>query len=330
MALTAPFWGYMCDRVGTKKIMLIALFGSIVAYAGMATSTSVIVIIMFRGLQGVFGGTSTVMFSLVALIVPAEELKKALSYHMAVMTLGSLIGPGVGGLLASAAGYRLTLASSSFLFLCIVPLVLVLSMPPPATRESEAIRFGAVDLKAILPDVIAIVLTYSCISFINPVTPWFLKSLGIPHKQLLLFTAIATSITSLAFVIASPLLTRVITDRTLPILSVIAAGGILATAFVADPYWFLALRFAVCAIQAGVTPSLLGGRSGRKGTSMGFLNSARFMGLALGPFFATYILGDGVPPRSLYMFTAMAGISAIASIFIYLTHKRSPPNPDNN
>jgi DHA1 family multidrug resistance protein-like MFS transporter len=271
---------------------------------------------------------STVMFSLVASIVPAEELKKALSYQMAVMTLGSLVGPGVGGLLASAVGYRMTFASSSLLFLCIVPLVSMLSTPAQAAREQEAAGFNVADLKMILPDVVALVVVYSCISFISPIIPWFLESLGVPYEQLLVFTAVATSINGLAYVAASPLLTRVVTDRTLPLLSAAAAGGILATAFAVDPYQFLALRVAVGAIQAGVPPSLLGGKSGRKGASMGFLNSARFMGMALGPFFATSILGDGAPPRPLYMFSAMACMSVVASLFIYLTHTRRAREPD--
>lgn len=328
MALTAPFWGSMCDRVGTRRIMLIVLVGNIVVYAGMSASTSVSHIVLFRGLQGAFGGMSTVMFSLVASIVPAGELKRALSYQMAVMTLGNLIGPGVGGLLASAAGYRVTFASSSLLFLCIVPLVSILSTPAPAGTGRETTGFGVADLKTILPDVVALVVVYSCISFISPVIPWFLESLGVPYERLLAFTAVATSINGLAFVAASPLLTRVVTDRTLPLLSAVAAGGILATAFAVDPYQFLALRVAVGAIQAGVPPSLLGGKSGRKGASMGFLNSARFMGMALGPFFATSILGDGAPPRPLYMFSAMACMSVMASLFIYMTHTRKSRMPD--
>jgi MFS family permease len=66
----------------------------------------------------------------------------------------------------------------------------------------------------------------------------------------------------------------------------------------------------------------LGGKSGRKGTGMGFLNSARFLGMALGPVLATTILGDGLPPRPLYMYAVMAAISMIAAVFLYLTHTK--------
>jgi len=37
---------------------------------------------------------------------------------------------------------------------------------------------------------------------------------------------------------------------------------------------------------------------------------------------ATSILGDGEPPRALYMFSGMVAMSIAASFFIYLNHIR--------
>jgi DHA1 family multidrug resistance protein-like MFS transporter len=328
MALTAPFWGWMCDRVGVKKIMLLVIVGNIIVYSGMALSTDVIRIILFRGLQGTFGGLSTVMFALVASVVPARDLKKALSYQMAAMTMGSLIAPGIGGVMASFAGYRLTLASSAILFVCIIPVVSILSMPPPEAKKSDARRFTFEDFKLILPDVVALVLVYTSISFIAPTISWFLESLGIPYEQLLLFTTVATVLNGLAFAVATPLMTKVITDRSLPILSVGAGVAIMATAFVVTPIQFIALRVLIGAMQAGIPPNLLGGKSGMRGTGMGFLNSARFLGMAIGPFLATSILGNGESPQPFNMFATMAGMSFIAAIFIYYTHTRKTSKND--
>jgi hypothetical protein len=125
----------------------------------------------------------------------------------------------------------------------------------------------------------------------------------------------------LAYAVATPTLTKSITDRTLPVLSTVAAVFIAATAFVVSPIQFIALRVAIGAVQAGIPPNLLGGKSGRKGTGMGFLNSARFLGMAIGPYMATAILGTGEQPRPFYMFSAMALISLVSSAFIYMTHR---------
>jgi DHA1 family multidrug resistance protein-like MFS transporter len=321
MALTAPFWGWMCDRVGTKKILIMVIVGNTVVYSGMAMSSNVIQIVLFRGLQGCFGGISTVMFTLIAEVVHPTELKRALSYQMAAMTIGGLIAPGIGGVLASIIGFRLTLVTSAALFVCIIPVVAVLSMPPPEAKGATSRHFTVADFKSILPDASALILIYICISFISPTVSWFLQSLGVPDEQLLLYTTAATVLNGLAYAIATPTLTRVITDRTLPLLSTAAAAIIMATAFAVSPIQFIALRVATGAVQAGIPPNLLGGKSGRKGAGMGFLNSARFMGMAIGPYMATAILGTGEPPRPFYMFTVMALMSLVSSAVIYMTHR---------
>ena len=321
MAFTAPFWGWMCDRVGTKKVLMTVIAGNTIVYGGMAAATGVLQIVFYRALQGAFGGISTVMFAVVVEVASPSDIKRVLSFQMAAMTMGGLVAPGIGGALASVIGYRLTLAISALLFILIIPLVSILSLPPPAGK-AELTRFGLSDLRAILPDAFALILVYICISFITPIIPWYIESLGVSYSQLLLYTTATTVLNGLAYAAATPVLTRMVDDRTLPLLSLLAAVVIELTAFVSNPLYFIAIRIIIGAIQAGIPPNLLGGKSGRKGTGMGFLNSARFLGMAIGPVMATNILGDGIPPRPLYMFTSIALVSLSATIFIYLTHTR--------
>jgi DHA1 family multidrug resistance protein-like MFS transporter len=213
----------MCDRAGIRKITIMILIANGIVYAGMAGSTDIPHILLFRALQGSFGGVSTTMFTLVAAIVPENEMKKALSYQMAMMTMGSLVGPGVGGLLAEVIGYRLTFVASSLLFVAVIPLMLSINVPPPANRQEETTSLNLRDLRDVLPDIISLVMVYACINFITPTIPWFLGSLGVPDDQLLTYTAASTILNGAAFVVATPLLTRVVTDRFLPLLSTISA-----------------------------------------------------------------------------------------------------------
>ncbi|MDQ1280120.1 MAG: Multidrug efflux transporter [Thermoproteota archaeon] len=325
-AVTAPFWGFMCDRIGTKKVLIMAIAGNCAAYAGMTVSTNIEQIIIFRALQGSFGGVSTVMFVLVALVVPPTELRTALSYQMAAMTMGQLVGPGLGGTLVSFFGYRFALGASSIIFLALVPMIFMIKMPSSTSKTEVGYHFGVSDLKVILPDAVALILVYACMTFITPTIPWFLNTLGIPSEQLVLFTTLTTTLNGLAFGIATPFLTKMTNEKLLPILSVASAAVILMTSFVTNPYQFIALRIIIGSVQAGVPPNLLGGKSGRKGTAMGILNSARFIGFAIGPYMATSILGDGTTPRPLYMYTTMAVISLISAMFLYITHTRRKSN----
>lgn len=320
-AVTATFTGFLCDRLGLKKMWLIIIFGNIIAYAGLALSTNVFLVILFRGLQGSFA-MSTVVFAFSAVVASTENLKKSLSYQLAAMTLGQLIGPGIGGLLAATLGYRLTFATASLLFVPMIPVVSILKTPSPVIIERDESHFVIEDLKPILPDSLSLILVYMCINYIRPIIPWFLSSLGVPYDQLIMSTAAVTMLSGLAFAVGTSLLTRVVTDRTLPILPVISASLILATAFSQVFYQFLLLQAVLLATLAGIPPNLFGGKSARRGLAMGFLNSARFLGQAIGPFLATSILGDGQAPRALYVFITMAGVSLVASLQIYLTHSR--------
>ena len=207
--------------------------------------------------------------------------------------------------------------------MCIIPIVSILNMPPPESKGMTHKRFTIIDFRSILPDSTALILIYICISFIAPTISWYLKTLGVPDEQILLYTTAATILNGIAYAIATPILTKMITDRTLPLLSTVAAVFIMATAFVVSPIQFIVLRVAIGAVQAGIPPNLLGGKSGRKGTSMGFLNSARFLGMAIGPYIATVILGSGEAHRSFFMFATMALISLISSLFLFITHRHS-------
>lgn len=322
MAITAPFWGMMCDRIGTKKVLLFVLAGNIIVYTGMTLSTNVLQIVFFRALQGGFGGISTVMFAVVAATVKPRELRQALSYQMAAMTMGGLVSPGIGGALASIIGYRMTMLTSAVLFVFILPLVFKITLPPPQPKNSETRSFNFDDFKSLIPDIIALILIYICISFLAPAVSWFLESLGVPYEQLLLWTTAATILNGLAYAVATPVMTKAMTNRIMPLLSVGAAVAIMATAFVINPIQFIALRIIIGALQAGIPPNLLGGKSGRKGTGMGFLNSARFLGMALGPVMATTMLGDGSAQNSFNMFAVMAVISLITAVVIYATHRK--------
>ncbi len=182
-ALTAPIWGHLCDRVGIKKITMIIIAANSVVYAGMAFSSNIPQLLLFRALQGSFGGISTAMFSLVALIASEKELKKAMSYQMAMMTAGSLVGPGIGGTLASIVGYRFTFVASSLFFIAVVPLVYLINVPPPKRDTGERASIGLSDLRSILPDMVSLVLVYACIGFIVPIIPWFLEVYGVPDTR---------------------------------------------------------------------------------------------------------------------------------------------------
>jgi DHA1 family multidrug resistance protein-like MFS transporter len=318
MAITAPIWGWICDKVGTKRVLIIVLAGNILTYAGMAFSVNVIQLVAFRIVQSLFGGLSTILFVVVGIVAPKHRLREELGYQIAGSTIGNLVSPGIGGAIASFLGYRMTILLQGVIFIALYPVILKMKTAKPEATETVE-KFNLTDLKSILPVAGALICAYACIGFINPTIPWFLSSLGIDSGSLLLWTTITTILNGIAYAIATPILTKRASGRVLVVFQVLAAVVIEATAFALNPIVFIVFRVGIGVIQAGLPANLLGGKSATKGQGMGLLNSARYIGTAIGPVIASTILGDGAPPKPFYMFSAIAGISLLSAVITYTT-----------
>ncbi|MFD2767492.1 MFS transporter [Micromonospora eburnea] len=105
MTATVPLWGKLADLYSKKRLLQISLglfvLGSIVA--GLAGS--VWVLIVSRVAQGIGAGGLTAMVPVVmAVIVPFRERGKYMGLFGAVFTVGTIIGPPLGGILAETPG----------------------------------------------------------------------------------------------------------------------------------------------------------------------------------------------------------------------------------
>ncbi len=319
MAITAPIWGWVCDKVGTKRVLLIVLAGNIVTYLGMAFSANVIQLVAFRIIQSLFGGLSTILFVVVGIVSSPNKLREQLGYQIAGSTIGNLVSPGIGGAIASALGYRLTILMQGVIFVALYPLILKMKTAKPEGSGRQE-KFSIADLKSIIPLAAALISAYACIGFLNPTIPWFLSNLGVDRSSLLLWTTLTTILNGTAYAIATPILTKRAKGRTLVAFQVLAAVVIEATAFAFNPIVFILFRVGIGVIQAGLPANLLGGKSATKGQGMGLLNSARYIGTAIGPVIASTVLGDGIQPKPFYMFSTIAGISLLSAVITYFSH----------
>jgi DHA1 family multidrug resistance protein-like MFS transporter len=169
--------------VGTKKVLIIVLIGNIATYAGMAFSQNVTQLVALRIIQSLFGGLSTILFVVVGIVASAQDLKKYLGYQIAASTISSIISPGLGGAIAAVIGYRWTIFLQAVVFAAIFPLILMMKTARPEGRERDVFKFS--DIRTLLPTATALFCAYAGISFITPVIPFFLSSLGIVSGDLL-------------------------------------------------------------------------------------------------------------------------------------------------
>ena len=102
-----PIAGKLGDMFGRKPFLLAGMIGFITASALCGMSQNMIELVVFRGLQGAFGGVlfaST--FAVLADIFPPDQRAKMSGVFGAVFGFSSVIGPTLGGFLTDGPGWR--------------------------------------------------------------------------------------------------------------------------------------------------------------------------------------------------------------------------------
>jgi len=108
-AMIMPLTGFITDRIGQKRFLLISIAGFVVtsAMCGMATSLSEIV--LFRFLQGVFGASLVPLSQSIMLqVFPGEQRGKAMAIWAMGVMVAPILGPTLGGWLTEYISWRWT------------------------------------------------------------------------------------------------------------------------------------------------------------------------------------------------------------------------------
>lgn len=97
--LFAPLWGRFSDRYGRRPILLLTLFGSVIAYAGLGFANSLWILFIARSLAGIMAGNISTAQAYIADITTPVNRARGMGIIGAAFGLGFILGPAIGGLL---------------------------------------------------------------------------------------------------------------------------------------------------------------------------------------------------------------------------------------
>ena len=143
-AIALPISGWLADKVGRKRLLLISVMVFTIASVLCATATSLSEMVVFRALQGV-GGAFIVPLAQATLfdINPREKHGQAMALFGGGVMIGPILGPVLGGWLTDNYNWR-------WVFLVNLPvgilcwLIMVRFMPKTETHQRKFDMFGFV------------------------------------------------------------------------------------------------------------------------------------------------------------------------------------------
>ncbi|MHC1682933.1 MAG: MFS transporter [Clostridiaceae bacterium] len=96
----APVLGALSDKYGRRPLLLLCLLGSALGYLIFGIGGALWVLFAGRIIEGITGGSISTIFAYFADIIPPKNRTKYFGWVSAVVGVGTIIAPTLGGLLA--------------------------------------------------------------------------------------------------------------------------------------------------------------------------------------------------------------------------------------
>lgn len=334
-AISAPLWGRVGDRFGSKVLVLRSLGAFVVVKAAMGLVTAPWQLFALRALLGVFAGYGALTTSMAAESVPRERMAQAIGTVQVAQRLGPALGPVLGGLLAPLVGLRATFFVAAACYLVSV-LLIAMVYREPRSRQARAQARGLGEVFRQLSAtpgfwmVFAVILGLQLVdrSF-GPILPLYVERL-VPAAQVPLVAGVLFSVAAIFAAIghraAAPLLARYSSRALVVASSLFTALGLLVLVLVPSVTAFaVALAMAGAAIGVGMTAAFTTGGAllppDAHATGFGLMMTASLIGLAVSPVVAGLISG----PELAVVFQADIGLLVLLAGVAWWRMAVAPP-----
>lgn len=148
--LFAPFWGSLSDRYGRKPILMVGVLGNALAQLFFGLSSSLWMLFAARALAGILSSaTLPTAMAYISDSTSEEDRGGGMGIIGAAMGIGMVLGPGLGGILASRALSTPFFLASALSFLALMLIYFVLPEPNRDLDKAKTTKLVGLQLGAL-------------------------------------------------------------------------------------------------------------------------------------------------------------------------------------
>ncbi len=181
MALAAPLWGKLGDRVGLKPMLLRATVAGSLVIGLMGLVGSPWQLLALKTLQGCVTGTVAAATVLVSATAPAEKAGSRLGTLQMVIFVAAAAGPFFGGAFADLVGIRASFGVTAALLAASALLISIWvkeERSGDATEDEDTVAAeGPLPYRRLAPSLLALFVVQMTIMSTAPALPGFLSTL---------------------------------------------------------------------------------------------------------------------------------------------------------
>lgn len=331
-AVMAPIWGKLSDKKGRKPMAVRAGVGLAITYFICGIVSSPIQLMFARILQGFAAGLWPAELAIMSSYVPKEKLGFCMGVMQGALTAGGVIGPLLGGVLASVFGMRVSFFISAGALALITLITLIFIKEPPREAKTpeqlalakEAEKVNLLKVPMIRRMLECAVVIQMAILILQPILTLYVAELHHSMDNVIMLSGMVFSLGGFAGAISAPLWGRYGQShgffRTMCI-TLAGTGFILIIQSIPSTLTPFAILQFVCGLfYAGVYPSINSilvkkSPAEQRGRIFGLMFAAQQIGSTIGPLVGGFI-GTFFGLKFVFIFAGI--LMFITSALMYL------------
>ena len=333
----APYWGALADHVGQRKMAIRAGYGLALSYFLTGACQDMYQLIGVRILCGLVAGFVPACMSMASSSLPESRMGWGMGLMQTAMASGSIMGPLMGGYMASWFGMRMSFYVGSLALFAATTAVMLVVKDMTILQKGD---FSAISLWRDLKDslrnkelrfiMFMFFMIQTCVMTIQPLITLYVGQLmGAMGDEAVKMSGVIFSLAGFAGILAAPFwgkrgqrygFVRIFA------LVTFAAGFInLFQIFIQDVWQFAAIQFIYGLFLAGAVPNINADLTvvtdkNTRGKAFGLSTSANQLGGVVGPLLGG-ALGAVLATR--YVLVATGCILMCMGAYSYATRVRS-------